>query len=102
MSDYDYGTMKEFKAGVTVPPGETLDGPINVARVHAYQLCDEWGKGAPHKIGLFRFAESWSVKEHGATWVATYAIRVRVVTLEESTTLPGQWSYDANTGFLSE
>ena len=103
MSDeYGFGMEREFQAAATVPPSESLEPATAVARDKAYELAQAWGLRCTRRICLFRFYESWEVKERGGTWVLTFALRVRVVSIEESLTLPGQWSYNANEGFLNE
>ena len=101
MSDYNFGTVNSFSAAVTVPPSEALDPFIRAAYSKALEVSHEWGRATPHRMAVFRIHESWNLEERGGTWVITYTIKLRVVTVDESITLPGAWNYQPNVG-LSE
>lgn len=98
---YDFGSVNAFSAAATVSPGEALNPFIQTARSKALEVSHEWGRAAPHRMAVFRVHESWDLEERGGTWVITYTIKLRVVTVDESITLPGAWSYQPNVG-LSE
>lgn len=93
MSEFAPGTERDFVA--VVPITETTpDAAVKIASAAAQLLQDAWGQGCPAsaKVCAFSWRSGYELFERpGEGWLVRFIQSIRVYSLEESTTLPGDW-----------
>lgn len=98
VGDYAPGAERDFIAVVKIVDGDDT-AAVEEATAAAGREHDEWGEKCPKMVAAFTWRSGYEVYEvPGDGWYVRYTHGIRLYTLEESTTLPGDWSRQQEEG----
>jgi hypothetical protein len=92
--DYAPGTERDFTAVAAIVNGND-EAAVQQASEEAQRKQDEWGRQCPDdaRAAAFTWRSGYELYEViGEGWFVRFTQSIRLYTLEESTTLPGDWS----------
>lgn len=92
MSEFAPGSEHTFSATERIVNGRDAVA-IQAASQAAQAKQDTWGAGCSKMVAAFTFKSGYEIYEvPGRGWFVEFTQQIRLYTLEESTTLPGDWS----------
>ena len=97
MSEYIPGSEHTFSGTAAIKDGD-ITAAVSEAGEVAQRLQDQWGERCPAMVASFAWKYGYELTERpGLGWFAEVTQAIRLYSLEESTTLPGDWSQEEQT-----
>ncbi len=92
MSEYVPGTEHTFSGTAVIKDGD-ITAAVSEAGDIAQRRENLWGQHCPAKVASFAWKYGYEIVERpGLGWFAEVTQTIRLYSIEESTTLPGDWS----------
>lgn len=91
MNEYALGSEKTFSGAAAITDGD-IAAAVSEAGDVAQRHEDQWAQQCPATVASFAWKYGYEVHERpGQGWFAEVTQSIRLYSLEESTTLPGDW-----------
>ena len=97
MSEYAPGTEHTFSAMAAIKDGD-IEGAVREASALAQRKQDVWGRHCPQAVAELAWKYGYELMEKpGLGWFVEVVQSIRLYSLEESITLPGEWGQGEET-----